>query len=151
VNVEITNVLKNALNSHTTNSELDSDLLCSLFAQWKLNGEYEHYYFGKDSAYSSPKVNGQKYLLRHVHLVPVRDTQQLSKWKKAWQFKSRKTSDRVLVYVSNNLSNDHLLIYILDEPSAHKVAKMETEKDMELMNYFAEVAQSFIEDGLIIA
>ncbi|WP_032136669.1 hypothetical protein [Kingella negevensis] len=40
------------------------------FKEWK-KAESESFLFGKDGAYISPKVNGESYVLRHVHLVPL--------------------------------------------------------------------------------
>jgi hypothetical protein len=44
-----------------------------------------------------------------------------------------------------------LLITILDEPDAHSIAAMRNQRDCELMNAFAEVAQAWLEDGSVIA
>jgi mRNA interferase YafO len=122
------------------------------FDQWKAKGaqgEFDSYLFGKDSAYISPKVQGVPYSLRHVHLVPISHTEQLAKWNKAWKTRSRKTSDRVLVYVDNG-AGDCLLIFILPEPEAHEIAAMKTLQDKTLMESFAEVAAAYLETGDII-
>jgi mRNA interferase YafO len=95
-------------------------------------------------------VDGNKYLLRHVHLVPLADEGQLELWDKAWKRRSRKTSDRALVYVSDGKGN-HLLIFILDEPDAHAIASMKTPEHRDIMEGFAEVAAAFLESGDVIA
>jgi mRNA interferase YafO len=139
------------LKSVLDNEKLDSQLLCKLFKQWKqAKDEHGSYHFGKDSAYVTPLINGDKYILRHVHLVPILDQNQLSLWQKIWRFKGRKTSDRVLIYVKDKKGN-FLLIYILSEPDAHEVARMKTQQHREIMEGFAAVAEAFIDDGSIIA
>ena len=132
---------------------LDPDNFAAEFDHWKSLGarsEYASYLFGKDAAYAVPVVNGQRNMLRHVHLVPLRDFEQKVKWDRAWEVRSRKTSDRALVYVSD-LRHGHLLLYILDEPSAHSVARMQTPDDRQLMKAFARVADRFIQTGEIAA
>lgn len=122
------------------------------FAEWKNSGsegEYHSYLFGKDSAYISPKVDGIPYTLRHVHLVPITQADLLAKWHKAFKTKSRKTSDRVLVYVDDGAKN-LLLIFILPEPDAHDIAKMQTAQDKAIMLGFAEVAAAFLDTGEIL-
>lgn len=146
MDVKITKALKHALEEDRLNSQLFMDL----FREWKQSGEFNSYSFGKDSAYFKPCVDGKQYVLRHVHLVPVFDKTQLSKWNKGWQFKSRKTSNRVLIYVDDG-KGGFLLIYILSEPDAHEVALMRTQKHKELMEGFAKVAEAFVFDGSIIA
>ena len=127
--------------------------LISAFEEWKakgVDGEYSSYLFGKDSAYIAPKVDGVSYALRHVHLVPIAQIDKLAKWNKVWKRKGRKTSDRVLVYVSN-ASDAALLIYVLPEPDAHEIARMETAEDKKLMHSFAEIAATFLHGGEVIA
>ena len=144
--VKITQALKNRLNEDGFNVEE----LCARFETWKLADEYSSYYFGKDSAYITPTVDGEKYKLRHVHLVPIEDKNQLSSWNKAWQLGKRKTSNRILIYVDDNKGN-FLLIFILSEPDAHEIALMKNEKHKKLMEGFAAVAEEFIFDGSILA
>lgn len=123
------------------------------FETWKAGGparEHDSLYFGKDSSYATPTVDGQRYVLRHVHLMPLSDAEQLTKWRLNFQRRSRKTSDRSLIYVSDDKGN-HLLIFVLPEPDAHAVARMGTQNDKETMEGFAEVAAAFLFDGSIIA
>ncbi len=141
--VKITNALESVLRKD------DADLLCSEFLNWKATGEYNHHYFGKDSAYIAPPVNGEKYALRHVHLVPVLDARQITRWWRDFARRGRKTSDRVLIYAKNS-AGDYLLIYILTEPDAHKIATMQNQTDKELMESFAKVAGDFMFDGSVI-
>lgn len=131
---------------------LDLNLFIEQFRNWKesgLAGEDNHYLFGKDSAYATPLVDGQKYQLLHVHLVPIINLAQRSKWDVNWQRGSRRTSDRVLVYAKDRES--YLLIAILPEPTAHQIASMTHPEDMETMKSFAEIAAQFIFNGEIIA
>ncbi|MFI3123245.1 MAG: type II toxin-antitoxin system YafO family toxin [Methylococcales bacterium] len=141
--VKITNALESVLGKN------DADLLCSEFLNWKATGEYDHHYFGKDSAYIAPPVNGEKYALRHVHLVPVLDVKQIARWWRDFARRGRKTSDRVLIYAKDAKEN-YLLIYILTEPDAHKIATMKNQTDKELMESFAKVAGEFMFDGSVI-
>lgn len=141
--VQITNALKSVLGKD------DAELLCREFLNWKATGEYDHHSFGKDSAYIAPPVNGEKYALRHVHLVPVLDGKQIVRWSQIFKRRGRKTSDRVLIY-AKNATGDYLLIYILTEPDAHKIATMQNQTDKELMESFAKVAGDFMFDGSVI-
>jgi mRNA interferase YafO len=134
---------------HFEHKHLDIQLFCDEFKLWKSKDEHSSSLFGKDSAYIAPTVNGEKYILRHVHLVPVIEQQQIDSWYQKLRFRSRKTSNRALVYVDDNKGNI-LLIYILPEPDAHEIAKMKTQKDKEIMNGFAAIAEAFIFDGSIL-
>lgn len=130
----------------------DPDNFAAEFDHWKSlgdNGEYASFLFGKDGAYSSPKVNGDPNTLRHVHLVPLSDPGQLTRWNQAFRRRSRKTSDRALVYVSDPYCGN-LLIYILDEPDAHEVARMGTPKHKTAMLQFAAIADHFIQTGEVL-
>ncbi|MCX8518124.1 MAG: type II toxin-antitoxin system YafO family toxin [Rhodoferax sp.] len=143
--VQATQLLQNQFDQNPD----DCSELLSAFKEWKAKGEYSSYLFGKDSAYIAPKVDGIPYALRHVHLAPIAQTDKLKKWNKAWKNKGRKTSDRVLVYVSN--ASEALLIYVLPEPDAHEIARMETPEDKHLMQSFAAIAAAFLDRGEVIA
>lgn len=142
--VSITRVLSTILQADNLNDQV----LIEKFEEWKCGDEYGSYLFGKDSAYSCPKINGKLHL-RHVHLPPLIDAIQLERWNKQWKRRGRKTSDRVLIYVQDQQDN-YLLIFILPEPQAHAVAKMKTSEDKTLMENFATVAAEFLETGNII-
>ncbi len=144
--VRITTVLENKLKS----GGLDSRLFVKSFKDWKSGEEYGSFYFGKDGKYFTPSVGGVTYVLRHVHLVPIVDQTKLNAWKNNWRHRSRKTSDRVLVYVQDNRGN-YLLITILPEPGSHQIARMETQQDRDLMERFALIAEAFIDHGDVIA
>ncbi|MDK4696635.1 type II toxin-antitoxin system YafO family toxin [Kingella negevensis] len=118
------------------------------FKEWK-KAESESFLFGKDGAYISPKVNGESYVLRHVHLVPLLDVEQLAKWQQNWQRGSRRTSNRALVYAQDN--HRFLLIDILPEPVAHEIAQMKNEQAKKMMLLFAQIAESYIYHNEIIA
>ncbi len=140
------------LASEFQKQSLNLDLFIEQFKSWKesgIAGEDSNYLFGKDGAYASPLVDGKKYQLQHVHLVPIISVEQKEKWDIHWKRKSRRTSDRVLVYAKDKES--YLLIAILPEPTAHQVAKMENSVDKDIMTSFAEIAAQFIFNGEIIA
>ena len=119
--------------------------LVARFDEWKAQGEYSSYHFGKDGAYGKPLDN----VLRHVHLMPLADAVALASWNKAWARHARKVSDRALVYASDR-THGHLLIYILDEPDAHRIPRMETAADRERMLKLSKIAERFIHDGAVI-
>ena len=148
--VRLTRVLAGELDAESGDAHR---LLLESFQTWKRGDEYGHYLFGKDSAYAEPSVDGNRYLLRHVHLAPLSSQEQLKRWNSAWQRRSRKTSDRVLVYVERIAANrtSYLLIYILPEPEAHVIAAMKTQEHRELMGGFANVAAAFLNSGDVIA
>lgn len=121
----------------------------SFVNELKIKGEYESPLFGKDSGYFKPAINGEKYILRHVHLPPLVDKQQKKKWLSAFKTRGRKTSNRVLVYVKNDKDN-YLLINIFSEPDAHEIAEMKSKENMDIMNFLAKVAEEFIYNNSII-
>lgn len=130
----------------------DPSNLIERFSEWKSageTGENDFYLFGKDGAYTTPQVNGEPYVLRHVHLLPLTDTAQLAKWQRNWQTGARRTSNRALVYVQDG--NRFLLIDILPEPIAHEIAQMRTEPAKQLMQLFAKIAEQYIYHHEIIA
>ena len=131
----------------------DPEKFAADFDNWKASfpaGEYAAYAFGKDGAYSKPKVNGKANTLMHVHLAPRKDPVARALWDEAWRLRRRKVSDHVLVYVHDQ-RHGYLLIYILDEPGAHAIATMEERQDAFLMCQFAAVADRFIQTGEVIA
>jgi mRNA interferase YafO len=143
----------NALENHLSDLGEQATAWATYFDSWACSPEVErdkNYFFGKDSAYVNPLVGGKPYLLRHVHIVPISDIDALKLWDKAHDRNGRKTSDRALVYTHDNNGN-YLLIFVLDEPSAHSVASMRTQQDRETMEGFAAVADAFIFDGSILA
>lgn len=120
------------------------------FGVWKRAlDEESSAFFGKDGGYVVPTVHGEKYRLRHVHLVPLLDRAAQREWYEAYARGSRRTSDRVLVYVQAR-NNDYLAIAILEEPDAHEIQKMETAQDKATMEGFAVAAEEFLTDGTII-
>jgi mRNA interferase YafO len=142
-----------ALETQLQSIGLDPVIFSSSFDSWKAlgeAGEYQDSRFGKDGAYVSPEVGGERYKLRHVHLPPLADPLALRIWMARWKRRARKSSNRVLVYVSDPV-HGHLLIYILTEPDAHEIALMKTAKHRQIMLNFAAIAERFIQDGTIIA
>lgn len=145
----ITVSLTKALEDKLISDGISPNELIREFRIWKLGDEYGHPYFGKDGAYAKPELELKHHYLRHVHLVPLNDIAQISVWERNFRYKSRKTSDRALVYVDNR-KNGFLLIFILDEPDAHNIAMMKTLQHKEIMEGFSEVANAFLWDGTIL-
>ena len=115
------------------------------FSNWKTSSdEYNFYLFGKDSEFIFPKIVEGKF--KHVHIMPL-DNVELQKWDKKWKYKSRKTSNRFLIYAQNQIG-DYLLIAILE--NGHNVIKMQNEKDKLLMSGYAKIADNFCSNGEII-
>lgn len=144
--VQLTEYLRDLL----TKAGVDADKFAVKFAEWKAAGpagEYAFLEFGKDGYYWKPTRDG-KYVLSHVHLIPVTDEEALRAWKLAFLRKKRKTSDTVLVYAADP-THGYLLIAVLREPTAHDIAKMLTDADKVLMNQFADVAAEFIFSGKV--
>ncbi|NHZ97468.1 type II toxin-antitoxin system YafO family toxin [Massilia sp. CCM 8734] len=145
--VQITEYLRGEL----TRAGTDPDTFIENFADWKgagPDGEFNHYYFGKDAEYSRPQVNGKR-VLRHVHLVPMDDSPRLAEWDRDWRKYRRRSSDTALVYADAGRFG-FLLIAILWEPDAHRVAEMRDQISRDTMNGFATVADYFIFDGSIV-
>lgn len=152
--VEMTEALKAQLDALGPD---DAAELVEGFCEWKSGDEYKNYFFGKDGGYRKPSVGLEPYLLRHVHLVPITDEGQLAIWDR--DFKrgvrngtgAKKKSNRVLVYVANARQDAFLLIYVLPEPDAHKIADMLTPEDSLQMKRFAKIAEVYLDTGEIIA
>ncbi|UBQ55455.1 type II toxin-antitoxin system YafO family toxin [Alysiella filiformis] len=145
-------ILRVDITANLRTSLRHADVFISEFRQWKSTGETgenDFYLFGKDGAYTTPQVNGEPYVLRHVHLLPLTDTTQLAKWQRNWQTGARRTSNRALVYVQDG--NRFLLIDILNEPFAHEIAQMKTEQHRLIMRNFAKIAEQYIYHHEIIA
>lgn len=129
---------------------LDPDDFAQYFAEWKAEGEAGEnldYYFGKDGFYSVPKRAGRM-VLRHVHMLPD-DEKELAKWDRAWQRRSRKTSDTALIYAYDP-AHGFLLMHLAREPQGHTLAKMETPESKKFMNQLADVAEAFIFNGDVL-
>jgi hypothetical protein len=142
VRVFATALLINALRA----AGQDPGSLLETFRGWKCDGRPVRR-FGKDARYVVPQVDGGDHLC-HVHLRP----RQFVRWDAAHDAKewSRKTSDSVLVYTAND-DGDYLLIAHMDEGDAHRVARMLTPEDRQLMEAFAEIATQWRRTGAIIA
>lgn len=151
--VQLTGYLREELSLlHTTPDQfLDPDQFVLEFAEWKSSGsdgEFDYFYFGKDSEYARPMINGVR-VLRHVHLAPFDDTAGFAEWNRDWRKYRRRKSDTALVYADGG-RHGFLLIAILWEPGAHEVAEMKTQESADAMNGFANVADQFIFDGTIL-
>lgn len=129
----------------------DPDAFIDSFVEWKNLGplgEYDHFYFGKDAEYVRPLVAGKR-VLRHVHLIPLDDSPHLAEWERDWKKYRRRKSDTALVYADGG-RHGFLMIAILWEPDAHRVAAMADQDSRDTMNGFANVADYFIFDGSVV-
>lgn len=131
-------------------NNIDVDVFKEMFGDFKDGPPLGSKYFGKDVGYEAPLVAGKSFVLKHVHMIPQTDQDALERWNQAYKSRSQKTSDRALVYVTNALG-DHLLLWMLEEPLAHKIAKMREPADAQLMQAFALIAAEFLRDGSIIS
>lgn len=141
--------MSRALHAQLISSGVQPEAFAREFLLWKTNWpqrEFLHQLFGKDGAYINPRVDGEQYRLRHVHIVPFNDPGARTRWFSVFRRHGRKTSDRHLVYVADGKGNFGL-IYILDEPDAHRIAQMKTDEERSVMNGFAVVAENFLWDG----
>ena len=118
--------------------------LIQAFKWWKTSPdrEFKSPFFAKDSATAKPSVNGKKHLLRHCHLIPLHDAEALAKWVKNLRWHSRKTSDRVLVYVQRD--DDYFLIDVVDDPGAHQIMRMFDKNGKSFMLSCAQSAEAFL-------
>ncbi|AIK89402.1 type II toxin-antitoxin system YafO family toxin [Glaesserella parasuis] len=130
------NVAYTQLFNMAFSDEEDKQFFIEQFKYWKQNGENSSYHFGKDGFYT-PIQSG----LRHVHLVPVINILDKINWDKHWQTGQRRTSDTCLVYVEDG--SDYLLITILPEPLAHKIAAQREENHRVIMKHFRHIAEQF--------
>ncbi|CDG83313.1 type II toxin-antitoxin system YafO family toxin [Janthinobacterium agaricidamnosum] len=132
-------------------SRLDFSCFVQLFTTWKsaaLIGEDEFYPFDAHSAYIRPLSAGKQHVARHVHLVPLRDLAKKPSWKLRTSRRSRRSSDRVLIYVHD--AGNYLLLAILPEPEAHQITRMLYPQDAEAMRSLAEIAEEFLYTGKVI-
>jgi len=137
VRIRITQALSDQLIAEC----LDPNVLIHRFSEWKTGDEYSSYFFGKDA------LGLKTSALRHVHMVPLHDAEQLTSWNRAWRRKppARKTSDRFLFYCDGGTQYGYLLIYIVGDPGAHDfLNNLETKK---LLAAFEECADEFIHFG----
>jgi len=101
------------------------DQLVKMFEWWKADpGRLNHsMWFGRDTPYDEPQLQGRGRLLRHCHLLPMIDGEVRERWLRVFKTKGEKVSDKALVYAENN--GDYVLLYIFDEPGAHERARRE--------------------------
>jgi len=125
----------------------DPAVLIEAFRGWKAGGKPVRR-FGKDAPYLIPLVDGANHLC-HVHLRPATAN---ARWDAAHDARdwARKTSDTALVYVRND-GGDYLLIATMLEGDAHRVARMATPEDVQLMTAFAAIASEWRRTGAIVA
>lgn len=145
--VQLTELLRNILVS----DGYDTDEFARYFARWKAlgpAGEFSDPYFGKDGEYAKPMRGGRR-VLRHVHLPPERDPDQLTDWERKAARRSRKTSDTALIYAYDP-QHGFLLIFFAREPHGHTLAAMHTTAAAQLMEQLADAAEQFIHYGSII-
>lgn len=145
--VHLTKLLRQALEE----DGYDADDFVRYFANWKAlgsSGEYSDPYFGKDGEYARPLRDGRR-VLRHVHLPPESNPEEVAKWDRASKRCARKTSDTSLIYAYDG-RHGYLLIYIVREPNGHAFAEMATRECKELMEQLADVASAFLHGGEIL-
>lgn len=61
-----------ALNGQLIAERLDPNVLVTRFSEWKAGDEYSSYFFGKDALGLNTSI------LRHVHMIPLHDAEQLA-------------------------------------------------------------------------
>lgn len=129
-------------------SQAVQESLVSAFKWWKYSEsrEYESIFFGKDAALVKPKIDGRDYVLRHCHLIPLNDGNQLKVWYRNHRWKARKTSDRVLIYVQ--AGENFYLIDIVDDPGGHEIMRMTTKDGKSFMGQCAQEAHAFLNGTL---
>jgi hypothetical protein len=129
---------------YASSSDIVRNDLINAFSWWKEDSsrEYLSPFFGKDSALITPTVGGNAYVLRHCHLVPLHSQEALRRWSIEHRRKSRKTSDRVLIYAQH--ADKYLLIDVVDDPGAHEIMRMSDKRGKSLMQKFAEEANAFL-------
>ena len=142
--------ITNAFRTRLENLNINVDVYMTLFSEFKAGDPLENFIFGKDSAYKTPEVGGHIYTLRHVHMIPASDPVKRAEWEALARQKKQKVSDRALVYVTD-AGDNHLLIFLLEEPEAHTIARMATEDHKILMKKFASIAAEFLKSGKVIA
>lgn len=124
------------------------------FDEWKSAqpaSEYLSYVFGLDVPYVRPPANQvNEGGFWHVHLVPLQSGEELAQWNKDFSRKTRKTSNRALVYATKTvaLQQKFLLIYILQK-DAHEIARMESDAHKVLMTKLAKIANIWTTKDLI--
>lgn len=108
------------------------------FLAWKAGDEYDHPIFGKDAGFRHPQIAVDE-ALRHVHLIPIHNPDGLELWQKAFHRRSRKTSDRILVYVSGLRDPEaYLFIDLFEDPNGHTYMT-----DSSLIEDLAHIAERF--------
>lgn len=143
------------LRSRLAPEDLKSVVLA--FRWWKSDPANENRspVFGKDSANLAPAVNGEKFVLRHCHLIPLCNKIALAQWEKNFARKRRKTSDRVLFYAQDpifdkpngenlDLQRKFYLIDIADDPGAHELMRMSDAMGKRIMSKIADEAELFL-------
>ncbi|NHC52368.1 type II toxin-antitoxin system YafO family toxin [Pseudomonas sp. AU8050] len=128
----------------------DKATFVTRFCDWKKGDEFGSYFFGKNGGYRTPTLDFPQSQLMHVHLVPLHDVKQLGIWNRLSDRRSRKTSNRVLIYAERS-STQYLLIDILEEADdPHTIANMTTQEDKDMMYAYAAIANCYIESGDIL-
>lgn len=124
------------------------EALVVAFKWWKSSEsrEFESELFGKDSAFIKPKIDGKDYVLRHCHLIPLNDSKKLKIWYRDHRFRSRKVSDRILIYVQSG--DCFYLIDIVDDPGGHEIMRMTTKDGKSFMGQCAQEAHAFLNGAI---
>jgi hypothetical protein len=139
MDVRLTGNLESSLNA---NDGLTPQALISYFAEWKQSPATEDYFFGKDA------FNRGSSVLRHVHLPPRSNADEIPRWQTCWRRRSNRTSDRHLFYVDRGLGR-YLLIFIVDDPGAHEFLANPTSEQKALLTEFERIANNFYYFGKV--
>jgi len=129
---------------------VDLESISNTFLEWKASEDKLHLFFGKDGAYYAPPVNGER-ILTHVHIMPhIDDFDDFEKWANEHLLRvTNKTSDRHIVYVYNEKTDDTLFLVFWNQ-NAHVLAGT-PENPSELLCKIAFVAERWLRTGDIIA
>lgn len=137
--------LSKHLKTSLAGAQISCAQLVQTFAWWKADParKDESAFFGRDTQYAVPQLDGRGMILWHVHMLPIKDESAHRRWLRIFQMRGEKTSDKVLVYARNDVG-DFLLIYLFDEPGGHAAAWNEERK----MRAFYRLAVSFMDGDL---
>lgn len=121
---------------------ISKDQFVRQFEWWKadVSRVNQSMFFGRDTPYAEPQIQGRGMVLRHAHMIPLKDKAAHEKWLAVFKRRGEKKSDKCVVYAQND-SGDFLLIQIFDEPGAHVQARREP----ALMRHLSRLAIQFID------
>lgn len=109
------------------------------FSQWILGSKPRCEFFGVDRP---PKGD----YFYHVHIRPLNNPPELSKWDAAYKAGLRQTSDAMLMYVPSDCGEKYLLFAQFDDPTAHKLWNRSIASSNRTRNRYTEIAKKFHEN-----